>query len=153
VLSGELTRENFLEKKAYAFLLIGYPEVSFHSRGFELLKTFKGTISDDSRKLVVSIVTFYTERAVEVAADDKLRAKDFAENFSHFKENMPWWADFIHLQKIDDFISYALNDPDYRNRVATTRFLAYFAFVPELKVFEERAKALRQAIADADGEG
>lgn len=92
------------------------------------------------------LIAFYTERGVEVSVDDKLRADDFMANFWHFKEQMPWWAEFIHDKEIEGFLDYALEDPDYRNRVATTRFIAYDVFVPELAKFEEKASDLLASI-------
>lgn len=142
VLAGTLTAEDYRENKGYAFIMIGYPEVSLHDRGVELLEGFKGTIPPARRDLVARVIAFYTERTVEISVDDKLRADDFMANFWHFKNEMPWWADYIHHKEIEGFLPYALSDPDYRNRVATTQFIAYDVFVPELVKFQEQAEAL-----------
>jgi len=142
VLAGQLSAEDYAENPGYAFLLIGYPQVSYQHRGFDLLMEFDGEIPAQRQALVDQVIAFYTEREVEVSVDDQLRADDFAENFSHFKANMPWWADLIHRQVVDDFIPYAVGDPDYRNRVATSHFLAYRVFVPELEKFQGQAEDL-----------
>lgn len=149
VLAGKMTTEDYTAQRLYAFLLIGFPEVSFQQRGFDQLKDFEGSMPSARDELVATVISFYTERAVEVSADDQLRSDDFAENFSHFKANTLWWADLINQGKIDDFIPYALSDPDYRNRVATSHFLAYKVFVPELQKAKKGAHTIIDAIGAA----
>ena len=149
ILAGEITADDYRANRPYAFLLIGYPEVSFDTRGFELLKDFKETLPADRRELAGEIIAFYVERQLEITVDDKLRADDFMANFTHFKETKSWWSAFIHDLEIEGFIPYALHDPDYRNRVATAHFIAYKVYLPELHVFAERAQALIAAIDKA----
>ncbi len=149
VLAGQLTAEDYAANKGYAFLIIGYPEVSFDTRGFELLNDFKETLPADRQELAGEIVAFYVERQLEITVDDKLRADDFMANFTYFKETKPWWSAFIHDGIIEDFIPYALTDPDYRNRVATWHFISYKVYLPELQLFEDRAQTLIAAIDQA----
>ena len=51
------------------------------------------------------------------------------------KNTTTWWADFISISEDGNtqFIDYALNSQDYRNRVATNYFLTYKVYLPELE--------------------
>lgn len=149
VLAGTVSEKDYEESPSLAYLLIGYPQVSFQKRGFDQLNNFRGTIPANRRQLVDEVISFYTERAVEVSVDDKLRADDFAENLSHFKANTTWWSHLINQSEVTEFIPYALHDPDYRNRVATTHFLGYRVFVPELEKAEIQATGIIDAIQAA----
>ncbi len=89
--------------------------------------------------MVQDIIDFYTERMWEIKVDEDLRAEDFKENFTYWKQNTTWWADFVSISDKENtqFIDYALNSQDYRNRVATTYFLTYKVYLPELEEFKK----------------
>jgi hypothetical protein len=81
--------------------------------------------------------------------DDRMRSDDFDANFNFFKTTKPWWSAFIHDANIDGFIPYAVNDPDYRNRVATSYFISYRGYLPELDTYQEKADVILADIAAA----
>jgi len=128
----------------YTYIMIGFPEITFNKRGYNQLTAFNIDKFQDS--LPTQIIEFYTERLREIKIDDDMRADDIKENYSHFKNNYAWWSDVISLQPNKDFIDYALNDPDYKNRIATTHFMAYQVFLPELRTFKKRALKILAAI-------
>ncbi|MCH2196266.1 DUF6090 family protein [Kordia sp.] len=128
----------------YTYIMIGFPEITFNKRGYNQLTAFNIDKFQDS--LPTQIIEFYTERLREIKIDDDMRADDIKENYSHFKNNYAWWSDVISLKPNKDFIDYALNDPDYKNRIATTHFMAYQVFLPELRTFKKRALKILAAI-------
>lgn len=146
VLNDSLAKADYMENKGYAFLIIGFPEISIDKRGYELIRNFNTGSNNYQDSLVSIIVDFYTERLLEIGVDDELRANDFDDNFNYWKENYDWWGDFIHFKKIDGFVDYAVNDQDYKNRVATSYFITYDVFLPELQKFKEKATAILQLI-------
>ena len=83
---------------------------------------------------------------LEIQVDEKLRASDFEENFKYWKQSQEWWADYIYDRKIDRFLDYALYSKDYKNRVATSHFLTYDVYLPELRKFKERGLRIVNSI-------
>lgn len=147
VLSDSLTREDYFKYERAPFLILGYPEVSFDKRGLNLLSEFRSNSDNVHDTLATKIVDFYTERLLEIKVDDEFRAKDFEDNYFHWKNTYPWWYSFISQRNIDGFLDYALNDVDYKNRVANAYFLTYDVFLPELVAFQSQAKDI---IAEID---
>lgn len=128
----------------FTYLTIGFPEITFNKRGYNQLTDFNTDSYSDS--LPTQIIEFYTERLREIKIDDDMRATDFKENYSHFKKNYEWWADLISFKPSKEFVEYALNDPDYKNRVATIYFITYKVFLPELETFKKQAQVIIEEI-------
>jgi len=146
ILNDSISRSDYLVDKRSAYLILGYPEISFDQRGFKLLSDYNESSNDFSDTLVHDIVDFYTERMLEIQVDEKLRAADFEENFGYWKKNKDWWAEYIHNKKIDGFLDYALKSKDYKNRIATSHFLTYEVYLPELRKFKEKGLKVVQSI-------
>ena len=74
---------------------MGYPEFSMDKRGFSLLGEFRSNSENIQDTLMTQIIDFYTERTLEIEVDDKFRAKDFEDNYIHWKITMTGgWATF-----------------------------------------------------------
>ncbi len=148
ILSGAITKQEYLDSDniRLPFLIMGYPEISFDKRGFNLLSRYNSNNDIAQDTLATHIVDFYTERLFEIKVDDDFRATDFKDNYNHWKNNYSWWATYLRREKFDGFIEYALNDPDYKNRVANAYFLTYDVFLPELRLFKEKAIVIIEAI-------
>lgn len=142
VLNDSLTREDYFKYERAPFLILGYPEVSFDKRGLNLLSEFRSNTDRVQDSLASKIVDFYTERLLEIKVDDEFRATDFEDNYFHWKNTYPWWHSFISRTNIDGFLDYALNDVDYKNRVANAYFLTYDVFLPELEAFKTQAEEI-----------
>jgi len=146
VLRDSLTREDYFRYERAPFLILGYPEVSFDKRGLNLLSDFRSNSDHVEDSLASKIVDFYTERLLEIKVDDEFRAKDFEDNYFYWKNTYPWWHSFISRTNIDGFLDYALNDVDYKNRVANAYFLTYDVFLPELLTFKSQAEEIIKKI-------
>ena len=72
-------------------------------------------------------------------------------NYSFWK-TQKWWADYLRNIPNNDFIEYALNDQDYKNRVASWYFITYTAFLPELKRFIKEGERILQHIEENNTE-
>lgn len=142
VLKSEYTKEDYKENPKIAFLIFGYPELALNQRGVSLLENFRGDIAAEKEELVQELIMFYKEQAWEIKVDDELRSEDYKENFSYWKNNTDWWLDYVQLKVNDGFVEYALNDKDYKTRVATASFFAYKVYLPELTKFKERGLEL-----------
>lgn len=144
ILKDSMRAIDYAFKPQYTYIMIGFPEITFNKRGYNLLTAFNIDKYQDS--LSTEIIEFYTLRLREIKIDDEMRAEDIKENYSHFKTNYTWWSDIISMKPNKDFIEYALNDPDYKNRIATTHFLAYQVFLPELRTFKKEAELILEKI-------
>jgi len=148
ILSGSITKKDYLDAEDIRlhFLILGYPEISFDKRGFNLLSAYNSNNDTTQDTLAAHIADFYTERLLEIKVDDEFRAVDFENNYEYWKNNYNWWAKYITRKDFDGFEEYALNDPDYKNRVANAYFLTYEIFLPELIIFKEQGIQIIKAI-------
>ncbi len=137
VINDSLSLDDYKKNPSLGYLIMGYPEIKIEERGYRQLLAFNATDTLSSK-----IVSFYSERLLEIDVDDKFRARDFEENYSHWKENYTWWTPYIFDKRIGDFTDYALNDDDYKRRVATAYFLAYDVYLPELELFVKGANEI-----------
>lgn len=146
VLEDSITKEEYEQHSNYAFVILGYPDLSIDTRGSNLLGSFNANTGDLQDSLVTSIMEFYTKWLLEIELDEDIRAQDLTENYMAWKTKYPWWADYITQKDISGFIEYALHDPDYKNRVATHKFLTYDVVIPNLMIFKENAKDIIEKI-------
>lgn len=144
ILKDSINAVDYAFNPQYIAIMIGFPEITFNKRGYNQLEAFNTDKFQDS--LPTQIIEFYTERLREIKIDDDMRSEDIKENYSHFKKNYEWWSSVINFRPTKEFIDYALNDPDYKNRIATTHFMAYQVFLPELKLFKTRAEKIMKEI-------
>ncbi|MEM7575591.1 MAG: DUF6090 family protein [Bacteroidota bacterium] len=148
VLGDSLSLVDYEANPGIGFLIFGYPEVQIDQRGYHLLNAFNSS-NRQQDTLVTNIIDFYSDRVREIEVDDQLRAEDFKSNFNYWKSTYPWWAEYIHKKNIfSGFVDYALNDPDYKRRVATSHFITYEVFLPELRLFKEGAELLLEGIEE-----
>ena len=146
VLSKQVDRDYYNKNPKMAFVIRGFPELYLHRRGYGLLQAYIDSEELSNDSLVGQIAAFYTTSTQSVRADDKLRGQDQQDNFINWKNNQPWWPEYIYSQKIDGFIEYAIDDPDYINRVASFYLIHYKAFLPELTKYKKDAEALIEMI-------
>ncbi|MGY3795130.1 DUF6090 family protein [uncultured Aquimarina sp.] len=142
VLKSEYTQEDYIKNPNIAFLIFGYPELAINQRGISQLENFRGEISQEKEELVQKLILFYKEQLWEIQVDDELRSKDYKDNFNYWKNNTEWWLDYVQLKINNEFIEYAINSKDYKNRVATADFFAYKVYLPELEKFKQRGLEL-----------
>lgn len=148
ILTSKYTAQDYEANPVIGFLILGFPEISFSKRGVSMLEKFNGNIDAKRELLTQEIVEFYNEQLWEIKVDDELRAEDFKENFSYWKNNTEWWSDYVQLKLNEDFINYAVNSKDYQNRVATAQFYAYKVYLPEIEKFKTRGLELIKKIEE-----
>lgn len=141
VLNGEMTREDYEKCQECKYLIVGSLDLSIEKRGYNLLNNFiSAKISVDS--LSIKIIQFYTKQLNELTIDNPVRGNDIENNINHWKDNYTWYSDFITQRESDGFIEYALNNPDYTNRVANFYLLNYTIYIPILETFNIEAKSI-----------
>jgi len=118
VLDGKMTKKDYLDCKGCVGLIMGFPDLSFDLRGYNLLKDHKNISATDTDSLSITVVQFYTKQLNEINLNEDLRSEDFSENYHYWKTTQPWFSDFFTERNSDGFIDYAVNSQDYKNRVA-----------------------------------
>tara|TARA_R110001583_G_scaffold10179_12_gene47384 strand:+ start:1974 stop:2687 length:714 start_codon:yes stop_codon:yes gene_type:complete len=144
ILDGLMTIEDYKTCNSCELLIIGNPDLTIETRGYNLLNNFKmnaGSLTND-------IVQFYTKQLAKLSVDDGLRGNDIENNVNHWKDNYKWYSDLITKQNNDEFIEYALNNKDYKNRVANYYMLNYTIYIPKLEAFISEAKVILKQIEE-----
>ncbi len=144
ILDGLMTKEDYKICDGCEWLIIGNPDLTIETRGYNLLNNFKinaGSLSKD-------IVQFYTKQLAKLSIDDGLRGNDIANNVNNWKDNYKWYSDFITERNNDKFIEYALNNQEYKNRVANYYMLNYTIYIPKLEAFNSEAKVILKQLKE-----
>ncbi|RZS93955.1 DUF6090 family protein [Aquimarina brevivitae] len=142
VLTTGFTKKDYKKNRSLAFLIFGYPELTINQSGITAIENFKGEISHQKERLVQELISFYKRQVWEIKVDNDLRLEDFKENFNYWKTNENWWVDYVMLNVTDEFIDYAVNSKDYKNRVATSEFFTYKVYLPEIAKFKREGLKL-----------
>ena len=146
ILDGKLTREDYYNCDFCSRVIIGYEDLTINKNGYNLLAKYNNNSNSYVDPLQQNIMQFYTKQMVELHADDVIIAEDLRSNYKDWKNNYTWYPDFITKKNLDGFIEYAINNPDYKNRVANFYFLHIKVYVPLLKNFNKEAKIILDEI-------
>jgi hypothetical protein len=147
ILEGRMTRELYENCDNCEFVVGGFPDITLRSRGLTLLEENSTIFDAQQDSLFIQISEFYSYYFTEIEVDMEEIEMDYSDNFAFWKSNKTWFADTIQSIKNDDFVEYALTDPDYINRVASWRRLYFQNYLGHLKEYKESALIL---IADLD---
>ena len=142
ILDGKMTKEDYKNCEKCTKVIIGYEDLTINKSGYHLLAKYNNNSKSNIDTLQQKIMQFYTKQLVELHADDVIIAEDLRSNYKDWKNNYSWYADFIYNKNLDGFIEYAINNPDYKNRVANFYFLHLKVYVPILKNFNKEAKTI-----------
>lgn len=145
-LDGLILATDYQDNLRLTFLILGYPELKLNQRGYNLLEKFSDGSHMQASNLSSEIVEFYINVLHEVEADNEIRADFFETNFTYWQTNSQWWFNYITRRDFSGFIEHAVNDVDYKNRVATSYFINYKVFVPEIENYKREALKLIDAI-------
>lgn len=145
-LDGLIKANDYQDNLQLTFLILGYPELKLNQRGYNLLEKFSDGSQVHGSNLSSEIVEFYINVLHEVEADNEIRADFFETNFNYWQTNSQWWFSYITRRDFSGFIEHAVNDVDYKNRVATSYFINYKVFVPEIQNYKREALKLIDAI-------
>jgi hypothetical protein len=147
ILDGLMTKEDYENCNGCEFLIVGSPDLTIEKRGYNLLNSFTSSkVSADS--LTIKIVQFYTKQLTKITVDDELRGRDIANNVNDWKNKYKWYSDYITERNNNGFIEYAINSPDYTNRVANYYLLNYTIYIPKLEVFNSEAQVILKQLEE-----
>ncbi|WP_415190098.1 hypothetical protein [Psychroserpens sp.] len=144
-----MTKQDYYDCINCTKIITGYPDLAINKRGFNLVSKYNNNSKSTKDDLQIEIIQFYTRQLVELHANDDIISEDVKSNYQDWKNNYTWYADYIINKDFDGFINYALNNPDYKNRMANFYFLHYKIYVPILEEFIKNAKVLVDKINEA----
>jgi hypothetical protein len=142
VMSQTLTKEYLLTDPIATSMMTGFPDFSIQTRGYELLKNIVVTENNLTSKLNTQISTFYKTNLLEIQGDQDFLSSELFENYTHWKSNYSWWPDYVNDVITEDFMDYAINSQDFRNRVATFRMTLFQLYMIKLQRFQNESNKL-----------
>tara|TARA_B110000091_G_C13646904_1_gene403674 strand:+ start:104 stop:790 length:687 start_codon:yes stop_codon:yes gene_type:complete len=146
VLNKEMTNDDYLKCNRCISILGGYPDIKLKTGGLKLLEensTFLNSIQD---RLSVKVIGFYHNFNTEIEVAIEEVDQDYSDNRYHFKNNKPWFEDYQSQLPNEDFIKYALESQDYRNRVRSFYGVYYELYLGLLKDYRASALILVEEI-------
>ncbi len=146
VIDGLMSKKDYEECSYCEYLIMGFPDIYLEKRGFNLLNNYSNNFQRIEDSLQIKVIRFYTKHLVELYVDDGHKSNDLENNYTHWKNTYDWYSDFITGRDFTGFIEYALNNQDYKNRVANYFFLHHTIDIRQLKDFNEGAKILIKQI-------
>lgn len=142
VLYQKLDFQAYKNCKPCQRIIMGYPDFKLQNKGLNQLSAFHKDLNDKQTQLNDDINNFYDLILVEIEIDEHEISLDFSNNYMYWKENTNWLADFMLEINEDDFINYALNAQDYRNRVANFYDGYYNIYLPHLESYTQGAREI-----------
>jgi len=146
VLNNSITKEDYAENPAATRIIIGITDLPLNTRGYNLLKEFRDIPKNDEDRLSSWILDFYQIQNKTLTVDDQARINDIENTVTDWKNNFSWYSDFITQNDNTNFIEYALNNQDYKNKVANYYLLNYTIYKPVLNNYKEGATLLIKEI-------
>ena len=143
VINQTMTFEDYKSCEPCQRVLHGFPDYTFQERGIKLLENQSQSTNND---LKATITDFYSELNTEIDVDIEAISIGFLNNQYYWKNNKSWFTDFIRGISNDEFIEYALNSWDYRNRASEFHVLYYELYFGHLKEYKQRAKKIIEKI-------
>ena len=143
VINQTMTFEDYKSCEPCRSVLDGFPDYTFQERGIKFLENQSQFTNND---LKATITDFYSELNTEIDVDIESINIGFNDNQYYWKNNKSWFTDFIRGISNDEFIEYALNSWDYRNRASEFHILYYEIYFDHLKEYKQRAKKIIEKI-------
>ena len=139
IIEGDMTREDYRNCEKCQFVLFGFPDITLKSRGLTLLENNSTIFDSQNDSLFIRISEFYSYFNTEIAVDMTEVELDYSDNMSFFKNNKTWFSDYVRDIKNEEFVEYALNSPDYLNRVTVWKILYFEMYLGHLREYKVRA--------------
>ncbi|TFG78700.1 MAG: hypothetical protein E4H26_01785 [Flavobacteriales bacterium] len=146
ILDGSMTKKDYEDNPEATKLIFGLIDLPLNTGGYNLLTAFQDNSKTDKDRLPFWIHQFYVWQKIAFTGDNQVRLNDIESNSIDWKNNQSWYADFVTGRDYTEFIAYALNDQDYKNRVANYYLLNHTIYLPILNNYVEGANNLIKEI-------
>tara|TARA_R110001592_G_scaffold342014_1_gene631524 strand:- start:125 stop:847 length:723 start_codon:yes stop_codon:yes gene_type:complete len=146
VINRKITRDDYLKCYQCMQILYGFPDMKLKTRGLKLLEEDSAVLNSFQDSLSIEINNFYSFYNTEIDASIQEVWDDFNDNLYYFKNNKPWFTDYINSKVNSEFIEYALTSTDYINRVNHFYIVYYTINLGHLKEYRKDAFVLIENI-------
>lgn len=139
VLNKKMTNDDYLKCTRCIGILNGFAEIKLKTRGLELLEVNSTFLNSKQDSLSVKVIDFYNNfnNEIKIALTESI--SDYKDNLYYFKNNKTWYEDYSNQSFNKEFIKYALESQDYRNRVHSFYRLYYILYLGQIKNYRESA--------------
>ncbi len=139
LLNDSLSREKIAVCSSCPSLILNYASISIETKGYELLKDYTDQSNAKQDSLVTQIVQFYSGIIYLFEKSEDRIERDILGNMEQWRDSQPWFANLLLGKPDDRFVDYAVNNPEYKNKVALHYALVYQNHLPALKAFQFNA--------------
>jgi len=122
IIKGNLNQMDYTTDSRYYNLIGGSQDFNLRTKGYDQLRNFNDS-DFSSDELQIKINDFYEQYIARLDALNTLGLEDLKSNYSYWKENFNWYPDYLIGKESVGFITYSIENMDYRNRVANYFFL------------------------------
>lgn len=139
VINKDITSDDYKNCKPCITILYGFPDIKLKTRGLKLLEQNSTILNSYQDSLSINLFNFYSYFNTEIEAGVKEVWSDYDDNHYYFKNNKPWFTDYIEAKANLEFIEYALTSTDYMNRVNNFYNVFYGGYLGHLKKYKKYA--------------
>ena len=122
IMRGDLSKTDYSTNTAYFNLIGGSEDIYIRTKGYEQLRNFNDS-DFASSEIQMQVDDFYEKYNARIEGLNILTLEDLKSNYDHWKENFSWYPDYLTGKESAEFITYTIQDMDYKNRVANYFFL------------------------------
>lgn len=141
ILKRNITEYDYKNCNDCSVLLFGFEDLELRRKGAKLLNDISFA-EDTSDSLTSAIEDFYSKYTTELNVALKEVEMDYKDNYNYFKNNASWFTELIIFREKDEFIKYALESNDYRNRITSFYLLYSKIYLKHLKNYKVEAMSL-----------
>ncbi|WP_198295279.1 MULTISPECIES: DUF6090 family protein [unclassified Winogradskyella] len=138
VIKGNLNKEDYDTNSTYYNLINGSEGFTLKTKGYEQLRSFNES-DFFSDALQITINDFYELYNQRLEGLNEVIFEDLKSNYNYWKENFNWYPDYLIEQKSEEFITYSINNMDYKNRVANYYYLNCILLTKDLEKIQIEA--------------
>ena len=141
-----LDREGLKECRICAGLITSFSKIAMEERGYTLLQNFVDASEEKQDTVVQHIVHFYKTYKDLISVIEEEIASNVNGILKHWRDNQPWYADFINGRLTEEYWDYVSENPEYKNRLAHHYLYVYKNYQPICKSFKEDSGELLEMI-------
>ncbi len=144
ILLDSMTVQLFQNCDVCFSLISSYYPISLNKKGYSLLEEQANFNEKDT--LDIHILELYNGFVPLIESNQNQIKNDILSNLNYWKVNYPWMANIFMRELDPDFFNYALESPDYKNRVALHYTLAYQNHKIVLEVFKAKLEKINEVL-------
>jgi len=139
-LLDSITSDNYTDCIPCLGDINSYIPFEIQNKGLQLLNSFNGSNTLESKMLTNEIIQFYSISESINSILDKLEEESF--NNIKFFEQFPWYSDFMSGTYNPETILFFAENEIFKNKVITYRLIAVQNYLPVLIYYKESANTL-----------